>query len=165
MRGVIPRSFEYIFSLINREVERVNIMSSKNILLLQTLKSRRYNLYNNNNSISHFLLHLLIFCLVLVWEVQELPLQVFLHRDLQRADLRPAGQRVRQPVPQGEHQKGRVCRRSRGEDCHLRCRGLSGRNPETHVRLYRKRREISPPHPLSCRCHAASSSGAVHGLA
>lgn len=26
MRGVIPRSFEYLFFLINREVEKVNVM-------------------------------------------------------------------------------------------------------------------------------------------
>ncbi len=41
MRGVIPRSFEYLFFLINREVERVrrvslNIQDKCNIALIAT---------------------------------------------------------------------------------------------------------------------------------
>ena len=82
---------------------------------------------------------------VLFSEVQEFPVQVFLHRDLQRADLRPAGQRLRHPVPQREHQEGRVCRGSRGEVCHLGLGGLPGRHPETHIRVSRKLQRYPRP--------------------
>lgn len=71
LRGVIPRSFEYLFFLINREVEKVSWD------VFNTVK-----VFQQQHPILIYLFLNVVILLLAVLPVEEFPLQMFIYWDI-----------------------------------------------------------------------------------